>query len=68
MKVLIIFGDMEFNDNICTVYSVKKTISIDSNKAENFAEKTMCENSSEIDSYVIPEMYKGKIIYKCEKL
>ena len=65
-KVEILFGEMSFDDDKleATVYKVEAVEIIDEDKAADFAEEMLLERR--FTSYLIPEIYKGKIIHKID--
>ena len=71
MKVTVIFGVMVFNEgnsiDTCIIYEIEGIVKIDKDKAENFGEDIISDYTNQIDSYVIPELYDGRIYYKCDK-
>lgn len=58
----IIFGDIEFNENVATIRTVHKFIDVEAALAEAYAEAEIA--SGRQDAYVIPSMFKGEILWR----
>lgn len=62
--ILIIFGDIDFNDDVATIWHIYSTLLVpyeDKDKVDEIAENH-CEANG-YDGYVAPQLY-GEVIFK----
>jgi len=60
-KILIVFGNISFDGQICTVHEVHQTMLMETvTRAQEIGEDLV----NYYDGYVIPCLYKGSIIWQ----
>ncbi len=66
-KYLIVFGEMTFFEESfdgkyeAHIHSISETMLVDADKADSIAEDVISKGL--YDAYLIPQMYKGKIVW-----
>jgi len=61
-KFLIVFGIIDFHDDIATVYDVYDCIMVDNPDDIDKAGEEHCEKNG-YDFYVAPQQYAGEVIF-----
>jgi hypothetical protein len=60
--VLIVFGNIDFNDDVATIYRVDNCMMIPQSETDIIVEGLV----NYYDGYIIPQLYSGEIIWKNE--
>ncbi len=65
-QVLIIFGDIDFNNDIAAIHKIYDVLLLPANNDDE-AINDICEKTMEAkgyDTYIIPQWYAGEVIFK----
>jgi hypothetical protein len=62
-KLLIVFGNIQFEDDVATIYRVDNCMMIPESEINIIVDSLV----NYYDGYIIPQLYSGEIIWKNEE-